>query len=128
MNRYITPFILALLLIPDVTFAQEGYSTSTYSKPNYIRSGFTLKIGPVIPIGSFAAEQVIIDLTGKTIEWHFRNRDGTIPTSTPIIGTIIDAVNGKVDFDLPSELTTTKTKYHSVMKILQGVTLISNNL
>lgn len=61
--------------------------------------------------------KTIIDLTGFTVTWNFSLRDGTIPASTPITGTITDAEAGEVEFDLPGSLTTDVIKYITTITI-----------
>jgi len=65
MNRNIT-LLCFLLLLTSAVYAQtqahdDPTHTSSYAKSNYIRSGFYLKMGPVIPVGNFAAGQTIFD-------------------------------------------------------------------
>jgi len=59
MKNYITSFILVLFLLPCITFAQEESPPKDKTKINFIRNGFTLKLGPVFPVGNFAMDQVI---------------------------------------------------------------------
>lgn len=40
---------------------QNPQHTVSYARPNEIRSGFYLKMGPVFPLGNFPTNQVIID-------------------------------------------------------------------
>ncbi|MBL6949523.1 MAG: hypothetical protein ISR57_02665 [Bacteroidales bacterium] len=61
MKRYITLFVLILFLVPGMAFTQEGFSSSGSYRSNNIRSGFTLKVGPVFPIGNFSSAQIISD-------------------------------------------------------------------
>lgn len=71
----------------------------------------------------------ILDLTGRTAEWHLRNRDGTIPAATPISGAInADPTTGKAVFTMAAALTAAKTKYSSVFKILESGTLIFSSV
>jgi hypothetical protein len=65
MKRIIYLSLLAFL-VPQMNWAQESTSTSPtkYSKPNYIRGGFYLKLGPVLPVGNFALGQNFIDPDG----------------------------------------------------------------
>ncbi len=68
MNRYI--FFLTTLLILTCGIAlsqnqedtQSSSKTKSFAKPNLIKSGFYLKIGPVFPLGTFATDKTIIDL------------------------------------------------------------------
>ncbi|MBC8458247.1 MAG: hypothetical protein ISS17_00145 [Bacteroidales bacterium] len=67
MNRHIFFFTVLLLLSSGIGLSQttgetQGSSSSgSFSKPNLIRSGSYLKLGPVIPMGLFATDQIIID-------------------------------------------------------------------
>nr|NQU94316.1 hypothetical protein [Bacteroidota bacterium] len=67
MNRKTVVLTSLFLLSGGMVFSQtqgqtqSGQHTASFSKPNVIRSGFYLKLGPVIPMGTFATDQIIID-------------------------------------------------------------------
>jgi len=72
MNRYIA--ILTTLLVftsvvalsQDQTQVQSTPASGNVARPNFIKSGFYLKLGPVFPVGNFASETAFLDLTGIT--------------------------------------------------------------
>ncbi|MCZ6583051.1 MAG: hypothetical protein O6761_07780 [Thaumarchaeota archaeon] len=70
--------------------------------------------------------ETIIDLTGFTVTWNFSLRDGTIPASTPITGTVTDAEAGEVEFDLPASLTVNVIKYSTKITITKGTEIKSS--
>ena len=78
--------------------------------------------GP-IPVQFIAEDGTVINLTGHTVEWHFKKRDGSAPAGDPIIGTITTEASGEAEFILPVSLTALKIKYYTVMKILKASTL-----
>ncbi len=51
------------------------------------------------------------DITGLTIKWYFKARDDSAPTGSPITGVISDAVNGLVDFTIPTGIFDNLGKY-----------------
>ncbi|TSA25675.1 MAG: hypothetical protein D4R67_09610 [Bacteroidetes bacterium] len=55
---------MTFLICTGIAAAQNegGQQAGNVAKPNLIRTGFYLKLGPVIPMGSFASDQTIIDL------------------------------------------------------------------
>ncbi|MFH1297542.1 MAG: hypothetical protein ABIJ04_09750 [Bacteroidota bacterium] len=67
MIRQILFFTILLVQSSGIARSQTqgettgGSSSSTFAKPNLIRGGFYLKLGPVFPMGSFATDQIIID-------------------------------------------------------------------
>jgi hypothetical protein len=52
--KKLLPLIFALL-IPFISSAQDSVKT----RPNYIRSGFYMKLGPVFPMGEYASGQYV---------------------------------------------------------------------
>jgi len=56
--------------------ASQQTSTATYGRPNSIRSGFYLKMGPVIPVGAFSSGQVIKDPGEGTVGTYSAARIG----------------------------------------------------
>ena len=68
----------------------------------------------------------VIDLTGRTTQWDIRNRDGSVPAVSPLIGIPINETNGEVVFDFPVDLTTEKTRYTSIMRILESGVFIKS--
>ena len=52
-----------------------------------------------------------VDITGFTMTWTWKTRDDTQPTGSPITGTITDAPNGKVEFEIPSTMLASIEKY-----------------
>jgi len=67
MNRYIAIFTTLLVLTGGVALSQDQTQPQTsstngnISRPNLIKSGFYLKIGPVFPVGTFATDKILID-------------------------------------------------------------------
>lgn len=61
------------------------------------------------------------DLTGLTIAWHFTDRAGDVPTGSPITGTITVALQGQVEFTVPSGLFIEETRYTSQINLVDGV-------
>jgi len=61
------------------------------------------------------------DLTGLTIKWYFKDRDNNAPTGSPITGSITDAVNGLVEFTIPSGIfNTAPARYKSQLNLDSG--------
>lgn len=81
-----------------------------------------------VPITFEDEKDAIIDLTGRTAEWHFRNRDGTIPASTPLVAVIDSATDGEATFTVPASLTSAKTSYFTTMKIKSGAVFIKSSV
>jgi len=50
-------------------------------------------------------------LTGITVKWFFKERDGTEPSGSPITGSVTDATNGLVDMIIPANMFTKATRY-----------------
>jgi len=61
------------------------------------------------------------NLTGLTVIWRFKERDGTVPAATPITGTVTDAVNGLVQFVIPATTFTVVTAYTTQINLTDGV-------
>ncbi|MFC2102299.1 hypothetical protein ACFLS7_04825 [Bacteroidota bacterium] len=67
MKYYIFLFSAMFLLSIGSVSAQVQEDTQEtppppkYAKPNLIKSGFYLKLGPVFPLGTFATDKIIID-------------------------------------------------------------------
>ncbi len=60
------------------------------------------------------------DLSGITVTWNFIERDGTIPTGSPITGLVTVAANGQVQFTVPDGLFTEKTRFTSTLNLTDG--------
>lgn len=60
------------------------------------------------------------DLSGVTVKWYFIERDGTIPTGSPITGLVTVAAEGRVQFTIPAGLITTATKFTSTLNLTDG--------
>lgn len=67
-----------LMLFPVFTYAQEEPEQlpKKYAKPNYIRSGFYLKFGPVFPTGVFATGQNVKNPFPEPVTWFDAARIG----------------------------------------------------
>lgn len=61
------------------------------------------------------------NLTGITVRWYFKDRDGNAPTGSPITGSVTDAANGLVEFTIPSGMFTTATKFKAQLNLSDGV-------
>jgi len=61
------------------------------------------------------------NLTGLTVTWRFKERDGTVPTGTPITGTVTDAAAGEVDMVIPSGTFSKVTAYTTQINLADGV-------
>ena len=67
MKRHIFFFTILLVLSSGIALSQtqgetQGSSSSGgFSKPNLIRGGFYLKLGPIFPMIPFTTDQIIID-------------------------------------------------------------------
>lgn len=63
------------------------------------------------------------NLTGLTIKWYFKDRDGNAPSGSPITGVIAVAASGTVDFTIPSGLfSSAPTKYTCHLMIADNAT------
>lgn len=59
------------------------------------------------------------DLTGLTVTWKFKDRDGTV---TSIAGTLTSASTGRVSFAVASGFFTTVTRYRCQLHLVDGST------
>lgn len=62
------------------------------------------------------------NLTGITVKWYFKKRDNTVPTGSPITGTVTDAVNGLVNFLIPANIFDTITDFDTCLNLNNGTT------
>lgn len=68
MNRYILFFTTLFALSSGIALSQnqevspQSQKTGGFARPNLIKSGFYLKIGPVFPMGSFAYDLTLVEL------------------------------------------------------------------
>ena len=60
------------------------------------------------------------NLADITVKWYFIERDGTIPTGSPITGVVTVAANGQVQFTVPAGLFTEKTRFTSQLNLTDG--------
>ena len=62
MKKTLSILIFLVVAVQIIQAQETGVTTpKKYAKPNYIRGGFYLKLGPVLPVGVFAAGQTFID-------------------------------------------------------------------
>ncbi|MBE0646650.1 MAG: hypothetical protein IH596_02580 [Bacteroidales bacterium] len=54
-------FATGSLLSQDKGETPSSSTTHSFARPNLIKSGFYLKLGPVFPVGTFALDKVLID-------------------------------------------------------------------
>lgn len=77
MNRYIFLFTTLFITVSINLRSQSQGDTQSvpvsggFAKPNLIKSGFYLKIGPVFPLEAFATDQTIIDTPPFTPDTSF---------------------------------------------------------
>jgi len=78
MYRFVIFIIILLSFSCYTAFSQDQGGTQSYpqttvnyAKPNLIKSGFYLKLGPVFPMGTFATDQVMSNLPYSTEPAYF---------------------------------------------------------
>lgn len=66
--------------------------------------------------------KTVKDLTGLTIKWFFKARDGSAPTGSPITGVINGApTGGLVDFTIPTGIfDTAPARYKCQLQLDSG--------
>ncbi len=61
------------------------------------------------------------DLTGLTVKWNFKERDGTTsPTGNPITGNVTTPLEGKCEFQIPANFFKGAAKYNTQINITGG--------
>lgn len=63
------------------------------------------------------------NLTGLTIKWYFKDRDGNAPTNSPITGVIAVAASGTVDFTIPASIFSSVTRFTCQLQLADNATL-----
>ena len=59
-------------------------------------------------------------ITGLTIKWYFKARDGSAPTGSPITGVITDGANGLVEFTIPTGIFANIAKFKCNLNLDSG--------
>lgn len=67
------------------------------------------------------------NLTGLTITWTFKDRDGNIPSGSPVSCNILSATDGTFDATIPSGLFTTETKYRCQIHLEDGAGYVEDS-
>jgi len=60
------------------------------------------------------------DLTGLTLTWTFKDRNGDIPSGSPVSCNVLDAAAGTFDATIPAGLFTEETKYRCQIHFSDG--------
>lgn len=63
------------------------------------------------------------DLTGMTVYWKFKDRDGTVSSIT---GSLTSPLTGRVSFVIPSNFFTSITRYRCQLHLVDGTTYIED--
>lgn len=74
-------------------------------------------LGIVKPFKILKADGSAKNLTGLTITWAFKDRNGIVKTLT---GVITSAINGQVSFTITSGFFTSVTRYRCQLHLVDG--------
>lgn len=80
-------------------------------------------LGMTKPFHIVKADGTDKDLTGLTVTWKFKDRDGMV---TSITGTLTSASTGRVSFTIPSNFFTSVTRYRSQLHLVDGSTYVED--
>ncbi len=73
--------------------------------------------GMIKPFKILNSDGTAKDLTGLTITWKFKDRDGTVSSLT---GSITSASTGQVSFTITSSFFTSVTRYRCQLHLVDG--------
>jgi len=69
----------------------------------------------------------IKNLTGLTLTWTFKDRDGVVATGSPISCNILVAASGTFDAVIPAGMFPTETKYRCQIHMIDGAGYIEDS-